>query len=122
MGEPRLNSADSIVSSARQLEVVSYHPAAETERRALKPAAEVVGCKSGIRRVHAPLKESWEEDIARDLSYPHTRNSANRADRRITIAPVAKTRRSANTLRIGELPKRNCSARNGTSTSAPPTF
>jgi hypothetical protein len=37
------------------------------------------------------------------FAYPATRKSANRIDIKITIAPVAKTNRSANKRRMGSL-------------------
>jgi hypothetical protein len=51
--------------------------------------------------------------------YPVTRATANSNDIKTTMAPVVKTKRSANNRRIEKLPKQSCSARNGTSTSAP---
>ena len=64
------------------------------------------------------LKMLRMASLSLETTYPATRESANRIDIRITIAPVAKTSRSANKRRIESLPKQSCSVRNDTSTSA----
>jgi hypothetical protein len=75
-----------------------------------------------IRALHAGAGATAGRDwrsvsVVFHFAYPATRKSANRTNIKITIAAVANTSLSANKRRIGSLPRRSYSARNGISTA-----